>query len=64
VASLEARVQAQFSELARLRRENDLKDHTIEALRSDLIDQRSKQALRKSHATSTVHFGSMGMAEF
>lgn len=64
VASLEARVQAQFSELARLRRENDLKDYTIEALRSDLIDQRSKQALRKSHAASNVHFGSMGMAEF
>ena len=63
-ASLEARVQAQFSELARLRRENEMKDHKIEALRSDLIDQRTKQVLRKSHATSTVHFGSMGMAEF
>jgi hypothetical protein len=63
-ASLEARVQAQFFELARLRRENDLKDHKIEALRSDLVDQRTKQALRNNHATSSVHFGSMGMAEF
>jgi hypothetical protein len=54
-SKLEARVQAQFLELARLHREVDLKDHRVEALRSELVDVRTKQQLRDSHTRSLDH---------
>jgi chromosome segregation ATPase len=54
-SKLETRLQAQLLELARLRRENDLKDHRVEALRSELVDVRTKQKLRNSYAGPLGH---------